>query len=397
MKYPRNIRIFIVIAFLQGTVFYAPVATLYRELAGIPLPTMLSIESTYWLIIILMEIPWGIFTAKYGYTRTLRLSFGMLLISKIVFALAGSYPAFLGERILLAVAYAGLSGCDGAYLYEARGDVPADKVYLVVGRATVSGLLIASPLGSLAATYSMRLTAWLTVGSHCLLFLVVFFLTEPQKSFKRAECSASHDGVPALRRVLRFMPGINTIFLLAATALVSVAAHTAGVFLNQLQYRQIGIDTGLFGVIHASLQVFSIAGMWLLSRSRKLSPRSTALLSAFSCAAMIFFFRDTTSAIASIFITACATLTANLFPAMSMTLQNEGVKSEGRSISLSVNGVIIEGFSMAAQFILSLAATAMVKDNYSAIALMLMVGGVLMGFYRRQRDRQGRRHGNPGA
>lgn len=102
-------------------------------MAGIPLPTMLSIESMYWLIIILMEIPWGIFTAKYGYTRTLRLSFGMLLISKIVFALAGSYPAFLGERILLAVAYAGLSGCDGAYLYEARGDVPADKVYLVVG------------------------------------------------------------------------------------------------------------------------------------------------------------------------------------------------------------------------------------------------------------------------
>lgn len=82
---------------------------------------------------------------------------------------------------------------------------------------------------------------------------------------------------------------------------------------------------------------------------------------------------------------------------MSMTLQNEGVKSEGRSISMSVNGVIIEGFSMVAQFILSLAATATVKDNYSAIALMLVVGGVLMGFYRRQRDRQGRWHGNPGT
>ncbi len=111
-----NIYLLNLIVFLQGLVFYAPVATIYRENRGISLSEIFIIESIYMVFIILLEIPWGIFADKFGYKKTLLLSNFIFLVSKVIFFKANSFTLFFIERLLLAFSISGLSGCDSSMI-----------------------------------------------------------------------------------------------------------------------------------------------------------------------------------------------------------------------------------------------------------------------------------------
>ncbi len=95
-------------------VFYAPVAALYRTQAGISLGQIALIESISWLVVLALEIPWGLFTARVGYRASLLVCCGLYFVSKLVFWRADSFGDFLAERLLLSAVVAGLSGCDSA-------------------------------------------------------------------------------------------------------------------------------------------------------------------------------------------------------------------------------------------------------------------------------------------
>ena len=102
------------IAFLQGMVFYGPVATLYRTAAGVTVGQIALIESISYLLMILLEIPWGLVTARIGLKNTPSVSCILYLVSKVIFLQAESFGGFLAERALLAVVLTGFSGCDTA-------------------------------------------------------------------------------------------------------------------------------------------------------------------------------------------------------------------------------------------------------------------------------------------
>ena len=106
------------IAFLQGMVFYGPVATLYRTAAGVTVGQIALIESISYLLMILLEIPWGLVTARIGLKNTLAVSCVLYFVSKVIFWQAEGFGGFLAERALLAVVLTGFSGCDTAYLYR---------------------------------------------------------------------------------------------------------------------------------------------------------------------------------------------------------------------------------------------------------------------------------------
>ena len=67
----KNLYIMYAIAFLQGMVFYGPIATLYRQAQGISVFQITVIESISLALCILLEIPWGIVADKIGYKKTM--------------------------------------------------------------------------------------------------------------------------------------------------------------------------------------------------------------------------------------------------------------------------------------------------------------------------------------
>ena len=62
----RNIYLMYAIAFLQGMVFYGPVATLYRQAQGVSVFQITLIESISLILCILLEVVWGVIADKIG-------------------------------------------------------------------------------------------------------------------------------------------------------------------------------------------------------------------------------------------------------------------------------------------------------------------------------------------
>ena len=92
-----------IIVFLQGFVFYGPIATIYRQNRGLSMSSIFLIESISWVLMIIFEIPWGWFSDKFGYKKTLVISNFLFFISKIIFYKAYSFEMFFLERVLLSL------------------------------------------------------------------------------------------------------------------------------------------------------------------------------------------------------------------------------------------------------------------------------------------------------
>ena len=69
--FKRNVLRLWGIALLQGMVFYAPVATLYRQAAGLGIFHITLIESISLGLMLCLEIPWGILADRIGYRKTM--------------------------------------------------------------------------------------------------------------------------------------------------------------------------------------------------------------------------------------------------------------------------------------------------------------------------------------
>ena len=252
----KSIRLLLVIAFLQGMVFYAPVATLYRTAVGVSLGQIAWIESVSYLLMIVLEVPWGLVTAHIGYKNTLVISCVLFFLSKIVFWRAQSVSGFLAERILLAVVLTGFSGCDSAYLYLCAGDADAQRVFGRYDAAGTAGLLCASAVfsGFLGGHY--RLAALLTVLSYGAAALLALFLHPVPLTEADAApmCAQLRTLWHSLRQTPRFL-----VFLLACTCFSEVC-HFVTVFLSQPVYVRAGLRPAAMGVCYIAVTLAGMSG-----------------------------------------------------------------------------------------------------------------------------------------
>ena len=128
------------ISLLQGMVFYAPVATLYRRAAGVSVFEISVIEAVSLALCVALEVPWGYLADRLGYRRTMVLCSVLYFISKLVFWQADSFGDFLAERVLLAVVQAGISGVDSAVLYLSCRGQDSLRVFSVYNALSMAGL-----------------------------------------------------------------------------------------------------------------------------------------------------------------------------------------------------------------------------------------------------------------
>lgn len=145
----RNTALFFAAYFLEGLCFYAPVATLYRQAAGLTLAQMGAIESVSVALMLLLELPWGRVADRLGHRRVIVLSTALYALSKVVFWQADGFGDFLLERVILAVALAGLSGCDSAYLYACGAPEEGQRRFGLWGAVQTAGLVTAGVCSTL--------------------------------------------------------------------------------------------------------------------------------------------------------------------------------------------------------------------------------------------------------
>ncbi len=332
----RNIALLFAIYFLQGMVFYSPVATLYRQAAGLTLFQIGTIESVSLGVMLALEAPWGAAADRLGHRRTIVVCTMLFALSKVIFWRADSFGDFLAERVLLGVCLAGLSGCDSAFLFACCSGEEHRRVYARCEAVQTMGLLLAALAWPLMRE-NYRLSALLTAAVYTAAAVLALFLTEPEGD-RAEETRAASPGSfrEALRHTLAMAPTLLAFCLLRETA------QTVTVFLGQLQFAAAGIPQGWFGLLQACVTAAGLAGGLSHRLLRRLGERrmGTCLTLAGAAACLLPLLEP--DAFCSVLGVMGLRVVQSLLAPFALTVQNERSAPAGRATQLSCNAILMD-------------------------------------------------------
>ena len=319
MKNKRNIRLMYAIALLQGMVFYGPIATLYRQAAGVSVFQITLIES----ISLALEVPWGILADRIGYRRSMIVCCGLYFLSKIVFWQASGFGGFLAERLMLSVVCAGLSGLDVSILYLSCPEEESHRVFGIYNNLGMAGLLTASAVYAVFVGENYRLAGLLTVFSYGAAAVLALFLREVHPSQAKT----------ASPRLL---------LLVLAAAFLNEAHQTITTFLNQVQYTRAGLSASAIAVVYVVMTLLGLCGGFSARLTCWLGERRTGGLllglAAAACLALTLTQGPLVSVAAILLLRVCH----SLFTPLQTTLQNRQVTTGDRATALSLNALLMD-------------------------------------------------------
>ena len=113
------------VCFLNGLVFFAPIALLVRTQAGVSEHIFFLLQALLSGVIFLGEIPTGFITDKIGYRKSLILAQILLLTARSLLLgafLSHSVWLFVVEAVVEGIAICFTSGTGSAYLYDLYGE-----------------------------------------------------------------------------------------------------------------------------------------------------------------------------------------------------------------------------------------------------------------------------------
>jgi len=339
----RNRYLLYAISCLQGMIFYGPIATLYRQAAGVSVFQITLIESISLALCIALEIPWGLAAERIGYKTTMVLCSALYLVSKVVFWRAAGFGGFLAERVLLAVVMAGLSGVDVSILCLSCRPEDCHRAMSVYDLLNTAGLLAASLVYARFVGQDYRMAALLTVCSYAAALLLTLPLREVRAPGRRKP--AARDFAAALRAAAgdRGLPA----FLLA-TALLGETHQTITVFLSQLQYVRAGLQSAAIGYLYTGVTLAGLLGGFSARAARRLGERRLAALLFGAAAAACLTLAGTASAVWSAVAVLVLRAAFSLYQPLQAAVQNRRVTGPNRATALSVNSAFCSSVGVGA-------------------------------------------------
>ena len=371
MKYRQNIYLLYAISFLQGLVFYGPVATLYRQAAGVSVFEITVIESISLAFCIALEMPWGMVADRIGYRKTMIITCAVYFISKAVFWRADGFGGFLLERVLLSVVMAGMSGCDTSILYLSSREGESQQIFGVYQSLCMAGLLAASLSYSIFIGNNYRLAGFLTMAAYGVAAVLVFGLKEVKEPEKE-EKSRKH----FLNTFLDVVKDRYFLLGMVGITLLEETNQTITIFLNQLQYVKCGMEPKTMGFVYIVVTLAGMAGgMWSFRMNRKMGilPFSIALFFCGSISCLIL--SRTKSGVISVLCIILLRLATCLFTPLKAELQNRRVTSSDWATVLSIYAVISEACGTGTNLIFGKAAAADISFAMLCGGLLSAVGG----------------------
>lgn len=360
------------IVFFQGFVFYGPIATLYRQANGLSMSDIFIIESFFWLCIIIFEVPWGWLADRVGYKRILVLSNALFFISKIVFYEADSFGLFLLERVLLALALSGISGCDIVILHNSTDKVGREKVFGYYSAFTTSGYILATFMSGYFLKTSMEMAAFVTIIPYGIAVILTFFIIDDNCSI--GEKLKIRDSLKLLLRDKRMI-----VFLLSVAFMREIIQSVMS-FLNQLQYIKCDIEIVYFGIIAGSLQIMGLVSAKSHKISKKIghikSIRLIYILLSLTCILLAL----TRNPFVTIFLMAIVSLSQGLLEPLVMTIQNNSIKTNNRAVMLSLYSMFGSLVSSAINPLIGISADSSLESAFLFCGLLGVIATILHFF-----------------
>ncbi len=344
----RNIHILYAVAFLQGMVFYAPVASLYRQARGMSLGQIALLESVSFIIQLAMELPWGIVADRIGYKKTMIAGCGIFALSKLVFWRAAGFWDFFWERFLISAAIAALSGVDESILYLSCGDEDSQKVFGRSNAFSTAGLLVSAGAFSLFMADDYALSALATFIAYALAAALTLGLREvrPPERERRAPVRAFFRLLKSTLRDRRFL------LLIVCWAMYGQVLSSVCTWLNQNQYLRCGMGSRAMGLVYILVSVVSMSSAFSQPVTDKLGRARTVLwalaLAGLACLTLVFTRSAVLSAACVLFLEGSSALMNPL----ASQVWNRQVTSADRATQLSIYAVLDEAVSAGGSLII---------------------------------------------
>ncbi|HEY8890262.1 MAG TPA: MFS transporter [Clostridium sp.] len=371
-----NVYLMYMIVFLQGFVFYGPIATLYRQNRNLSLTNMFLIESISWILMIIFEIPWGWFADKFGYKKTLVISNFIFFISKIVFYKANSFEMFFLERVLLSISLAGISGCDIALLYSSVKKDESEKVFGLYNAFSAGGYLIASIMFSLIVKQSMDSTAFWTIIPYGVAAVLTLFLKE---------VNVHHEEKPTFKQsLLTAFKKKSIIMLVISFALINEVVQVVSVFLNQSQYLRSGINIKYFGLLAVVMQIARLCSTKSYKLSNKLGANKSIqllyILIAICCTILVFTSNATLTVFSIIVICGSAAIISPIV----LDVENRNISTVERATLLSVFAMFGDLTAAGANVIIGKTADISTSSAFVTCVIMCVFAYILLIAYKKK-------------
>jgi MFS family permease len=114
----RDLRLFYLFRLLATSYLYVPIFMLFQESRGLSFFQRLALGGLYSAVVILVEVPTGVFADRLGRRRSMMVGAIAMVISCAIAFQAESFPAFALAEIFAAMSMAMCSGADSAYLFD---------------------------------------------------------------------------------------------------------------------------------------------------------------------------------------------------------------------------------------------------------------------------------------
>ncbi len=152
--------------FFFSLLLWLPIFYEYQKRIGLNDTQIFQIQSFYYLVFCLLEIPTGLIADFFGYRNCLRLGALSLVLANLFPIFEQSYTGFLTHFFLIALSRSFISGASSAYLYSYLSDSGRSAEYKKiegVARAysLIGKIICFAVVGSLMS-YKLSLPYWLT-------------------------------------------------------------------------------------------------------------------------------------------------------------------------------------------------------------------------------------------
>ena len=337
----RNERLYYAFLFLMELGFWFGIwikyLTVSREL---DLKYILLMDMPFWLMIAVLEAPFGALADRIGHSRVLALGAAVYALTILGFGFTTNYWMLFADYMLWAVAGACRSGADQALLFDSfkQGGME-ERFSKVIGRgfaisisAALAGVIIG---GVMAAQTSMAFTVQVSFIGPAIAIFVALAMVEPHVEHDRPRYLEN------LKRGFSFAwttPQVRYTVLLGSTIMM---AAFAPVVLVQPFLIEHDVATGLFGVYQAPLR---LVGVFAAIYAHRIAARTGApAMFAVSCIGMVVAFAGL-SAVDRVGVFALFAVPAIIQGFTRPTVDtyiNQHTPSETRATVLSVSSLVL--------------------------------------------------------
>lgn len=268
MAFEANIWKSYLYRFLMNFQLWWPIWVIYlQEDRGLSLTQITLLDTPFFLLIVLAEIPTGAIADRFGRRTSLMLGSGMFALAIAIFGVAESYGVILLAYTAWGLGLTFQSGADSAILYDSMKRAGREnefqkvnsRLWALTSLAVLLAILIGAPIAA-ATSYSVPIL--MSAGIALCAIPVAFMMHEPrdhQEEESEPYLSTVRNGIkdawgqPPLRYIILF------------SAIVGAAVFTPLIFVQPF-LNEHGVETGNLGIWQAPVRAAGIIAALLTFR-----------------------------------------------------------------------------------------------------------------------------------